>query len=184
MKALKIVALAVGIVVLGTLALMMAAPAANHVESTIIINASTASIYREANGFKSFHAWSPQSADPRVKYSYTGPDTGVGARISWDGPTAGRGYREITESEENTRIKHIVTFEGHAGRYVSEIRLDPVDGGTKVTWTYDSDYSDAVGMSGSMGKIMELFAGPALQDRYDEGLKALKQVVERKPELD
>lgn len=183
MKALKIVALATGIAILGTLALMMAAPAANHVESTIIINASAAAIYREANGFKSFHAWSPLS-DPRVKYSYAGPEAGVGARVSWDGPEAGRGYREITESEENERIKHLITFEGQAGRYVSEIRLEPVDGGTKVTWTYDSDYSQAAGMSGSMDKIVEMFTGPALKDHYDAGLKALKQVVERKPESD
>jgi len=173
-----------GIIVLGTLALMMAAPAANHVESTIIINASAASIYREANGFKSFHAWSPLSADSHIKYSYAGPDTGVGARMSWDGPRAGRGFREITESEVNTRIKQVITFEGMEGRYVSEITLVPVDGGTKVTWTYDSDYTNAAGMSGSMEKIIEMFAGPALQDRYDTGLKALKQVVERKPELD
>ena len=183
MKALKIVALTVGIVVLGILALMMAAPAVNHVESTIIINASAASIYREANGFKSFPAWSPLS-DPRAKYSYAGPDAGVGARVNWDGPSAGRGYREITESEVNARIKQMITFEGQEGRYVSEIKLEPVDGGTKVIWTYDSDYSDAAGMSGSMGKVMEMFAGQALQDRYDAGLKALKQVVERKPELD
>jgi len=172
-----------GIAVLGMLALMMAAPAANHIESTIIINASAASIYNEANGFKSFHAWSPMS-DPRIKYSYTGPATGVGARVSWEGPEAGRGYREITEAEENERIKHVITFEGLAGRYVSEIRLEPVDGGTKVTWTYDSDYSQAAGMSGSMEKISEMFTGPKLKDRYDAGLKALKQVVERKPELD
>jgi hypothetical protein len=183
MKALKIVVLATGIAVLGMLALLIAAPTANHVESTIIINASAASIFKEANSFKSFHAWSPLS-DPSIKYSFTGPATGVGARMSWDGPKAGRGYREITETDENERIKYMITFEGLAGRYVSEIRLEPVDGGTKVTWTYDSDYSQAAGMSGSVEKIAEMFAGPALKDGYDTGLKALKQVVESKPELD
>jgi hypothetical protein len=183
MKALKIVALATGIAVLGMLALMMAAPTANHLESTIIINASASAVFREANGFKSFNTWSPLS-DPGVKYSYTGPDSGVGARVSWDGPQVGRGYREITDSEENQLIRHMIIFEGQEGQYMSEIRLEPVDGGTKVIWTYDSDYSQAAGMSGSMEKVVEMFTGPSLQGRYDAGLKALKQVVERKPELD
>jgi hypothetical protein len=183
MKALKIVALASGIVVLGILALMVAAPAANHVESTIIINASPASVYREANGFRSFHEWSPLS-DPRAQYTFQGPESGVGARISWDGPKAGRGYQEITESEENLRIRTILAFDGLAGNYASEIVLEPVDGGTKVTWTYDSDYSQAAGMSGSMEQVMEMFTEPTLKDRYDASLKALKRVVERKPELD
>jgi len=172
-----------GIVFLGMLALMIAAPAVNHIESTIIINASAGSIYREANGFKSFDAWSPLS-DPLARYTYAGPESGVGARITWDGPQAGRGYSEIVESVENKRIRHIIAYEGQTGDYMSELTLDPVDGGTKVTWTYDSDYSQAAGMSSSMDKIIEMFTGPALKDRYDEGLKALKQVVERKPELD
>jgi hypothetical protein len=183
MKALKIVALAAGIAVLGILALMMAAPAANHVESTIIINASPAAIYKETNGFKSFSEWSPLS-DPRAKYTYEGPESGVGARITWDGPKAGRGYQEITESEENHRIKNVLTYDGLAGVFVSEIRLEAVDGGTRVTCTYDSDYSQAAGMSSSMDKISEMFMAATLKDRYDASLKALKSIVEHKPELD
>lgn len=183
MKALKIVGLAVGIIVLGVFALVMTAPAAKHVETTIIINASAGAVYREANSFKSFDGWSFLS-DPDAQYAYEGPSSGVGARVRWSGPKAGKGYQEIVESEENLHIRSILNFEGFPGTYISELRLEPVDGGTKVTLTYDSDYSKAAGMSGSMGRVIELFQGASLEDRYDAALKGLKRVVERNPEQD
>ena len=182
MKTLKIVGIVVGIVVLGLAALMMSAPSRNHVESSIIINASTASIYKEANSFKNFTAWSPWAKlDPAALFSYEGPESGVGSKTTWEGPGFGKGHQEIVESVENTSVKSRLSFDGSRGAYISEIKLEPVDGGTKVTWTYDSDFSQARGMGGSFGKVLEMFIAGEIQNRFGMALQDLKEVIESNP---
>jgi hypothetical protein len=185
MKTLKIVGIVAGIVVLGIVVLMVSAPSTSHVESSIIINASTASIYKEANSFKNFTSWSPWAKlDPEAKYSYEGPESGVGSKLISEGPELGKSYQEIVESVENTRVRNVISFEQSPGKYISEIILEPVDGGTKVTWTYDSDYSQASGMNGSFGKIMEMFVTGIIQEQFGMGLQDLKEAVESNPEPD
>jgi hypothetical protein len=185
MKTLKIVGIVAGIVVLGIVMLMVSAPSSSHVESSIIINASTSSVYKEANSFKNFNAWSPWAKlDPQATYVYEGPESGVGAKLSWDGPEMGKGYQEIIESVENTSVKNILAFDGFPGKYLSEMKFEAVDGGTKVTWTYDSDYSQASGMNGSFGRIMEMFMSGMIQEQFGMGLQDLKKAIEANPEPD
>jgi hypothetical protein len=185
MKMLKIAGIVVGILVLGVFVLMLSTPTSSHVESTIIINASTASVFREASTFKNKEAWSPLTKmDPHAQYTYEGPDSGTGARVLWDGPSLGKGYQEIIETVENSSIKNKFVIEGSPGIFLSEMLLEPVDGGTKVTWKFDSDYSQATVMSGSLRKVVEMFFGPTIQEHCSDGLTELKRVVERHPDPD
>jgi hypothetical protein len=178
MKMLKIAGIVVGILVLGVFVLMLSTPTSSHVEST-------ASVFREASTFKNKEAWSPLTRmDPHAQYTYEGPDRGTGARVSWDGPSLGKGYQEIIETVENSKIKNRFVIEGSPGIFLSEMLLEPVDGGTKVTWKFDSDYSQATVMSGSLRKVVEMFFGPTIQEHCSEGLAELKRVVERHPDPD
>ena len=68
----------------------------------------------------------------------------------------------------------IVTFEGFAGTFYSDIKLEPEAGGTKVTWIYDGENSTL------KERAMWIFLKRDLNERYDEGLRALKDIVERK----
>src|SRR6185503_9473740 len=125
MKTLKIVGIVIGIVALGAMVLLISAPSTSHVETSIIINASTASIYKEANGFKNFTSWAPwPKLDPNAKFSYEGPEQGVGSKISWEGEEIGKGHQEIVESVENVSVKNRLVFEGLPGSYVSEMKLE------------------------------------------------------------
>jgi hypothetical protein len=185
MKTLKIAGIVVGILVLGVFVLMISTPSSSHVESTIIINASTASVFKEASSFKNTEAWSPLSKmDPEASYTFEGPERGTGARLKWDGPSLGKGYQEIIETVENTSIKNRFVVEGSPGIFLSEMVLEPVDGGTKVTWKFDSDYSQTTVMSGSLQKVMEMFFSPTIQEHCNDGLLDLKRVVELHPDPD
>ena len=68
----------------------------------------------------------------------------------------------------------IVTFEGFAGTFYSDIKLEPESGGTKVTWIYDGQNNTI------KEKAMWILMKGDLNDQYDEGLKVLKDIVERK----
>ena len=68
----------------------------------------------------------------------------------------------------------IVTFEGFAGTFYSDIKLEPEAGGTKVTWIYDGQNNTI------KEKAMWILMKGDLNDQYDEGLNVLKEIVERK----
>lgn len=68
----------------------------------------------------------------------------------------------------------IVTFEGFAGTFYSDIKLEPEAEGTKVTWIYDGQNNTL------KEKAMWILMKGDLNYQYDVGLKALKDIVERK----
>ena len=68
----------------------------------------------------------------------------------------------------------IVTFEGFSGTFYSDIKLEPQGDSTKVTWIYNGQNNNF------KEKAMWVLAKSDLKEQYDEGLAALKEIVERK----
>lgn len=176
MKALKVI----GIILLGiiVLALMvaLAQPAQGHIEKSIVINAPASKIYASVNSFRDFREWSPWSRmDPEAQYKFEGPESGVGAKMSWAGEKTGKGSQWITESVENQRVKNGLSFEDYDAEYFAEFVLEPQgENATKVTWTYDGPNE------GLMGKAFWVVMKGMLTSQYEEGLNNLKGFIESK----
>jgi hypothetical protein len=176
MKALKII----GVILLGLIVLVvmvaLAQPAQGHVERSIVINAPVSKVYTELNSFRDFRTWSPWSKmDPEATYKFEGPESGVGAKMSWEGKKVGSGSQWITESVENQRIKNGLQFDGYDAKYFAEFVLEPQgDNATKVTWTYDGPND------GLMAKAFWVVMKGMLDSQYEEGLNNLKAVIEAK----
>ena len=57
-----------------------------HVERSALVKMPASTVYTLLNGFTSFTAWSPWSIkDPDAIYSLSGPESGIGAKLSWSG---------------------------------------------------------------------------------------------------
>jgi len=67
----------------------------------------------------------------------------------------------------------IVAFEGFAGTFYSDIKLEPQGDATKVTWIYNGHNQSF------KQKAMWILMKGDLNEQYDEGLTALKEIVER-----
>ncbi len=182
-KALKIVA-SVVIVIVAIIAIIGAFMSPkSHMERAIVVNAQPAAIFQQINGFKNFNKWSPwMSQDPNTVTVYEGPEAGVGAKMSWTSEKLGNGSQWIIESVENKHLKTGMKFEGMDGQYTSDINLEPADGGTKVTWTYDGDVSDTGIGTSIMGKVMGKFMDGMLGPDYEKGLTNLKTLAESQPQ--
>jgi hypothetical protein len=181
-KAFKIA----GIVVVCVVALIAIAGAflspKSHLERSIVINAQPSAIFQQINSFKNFEKWSPwMEQDPKTKITFEGPESGVGAKMNWTSEKLDNGSQWIIESEENKHLKTGMSL-GMDGNYTSEIFLEPVDGGTKVIWTYDGDVSDTGMATSLMGKIMGKFMDGFLGPDYERGLSKLKTVAESVPQ--
>ncbi len=181
-KAIKIV----GIVVVAIVALIAMVGSfmspKSHMERSIVVNAQPATIFQQINSFKNHNKWSPwMEQDLNTKTTFEGPESGVGAKMSWTSEKLGNGSQWIIESEENKHLKTGMSFDME-GNYSSDIYLEPVDGGTKVTWTYDGDVSSAGMGTSLMGKVMGKFLDSFLGPDYEKGLSNLKTLAESQPQ--
>ncbi|AKE52744.1 SRPBCC family protein [Kangiella geojedonensis] len=149
-----------------------------HVERSIVINASQDKVFQQVNSFDDYNSWSPwYKLDPEAKYEYSGPDSGVGAKMSWESDNAqvGIGSQEIVESTYPKLVKTELLFgeDPNPGYATFELEeLGPRE--TKVTWSFDADFGDNI-----VGRYFGFFLDSMLGDTYEEGLQALKQEIEQ-----
>ena len=72
----------------------------------LTIKASPEIIYPYVSHFKEWPIWSPwnPSKDATLQYTYTGPETGVGAKQAWTSSKMGSGWMQCTAANQQTGI--------------------------------------------------------------------------------
>jgi hypothetical protein len=182
MKALKIAGISVlALVLIAVITISIRSPQ-SHMERSIIVNGPPAAVLEQFSNFKKFNEWSPWSKmDPQAAYTFEGPESGVGAKMSWDGPESGKGGQETIEYEEGKRVKNKMWFEMMEGAMFSEIVVEPVTEGTKVTWTYDQDVTGTGAMNAAVGKFFGMMMDGMMGKQYEDGLNSVKTIVESSP---
>ena len=162
-------------------------PSQIHVERSIAINRPAATLFTLLNSYRHFQAWSPWAGlDPEAVFTRSGPESGVGARLSWIGDPAliGTGWQEIIESVPNERVAVDLDFgaQGVATAYF-DIRGDSL--GSLVTWGFDTDVTEDAGfVAGLMGRYFGLFFDRWIGKDYEQGLAAFKAFAESLPAQD
>lgn len=181
MRILKKIVVAVAVVV-GLLAVCgFLLPRQVHVERSAVIEAPPSTVFALLNGYKMFNKWSPWYAlDPQAKYTYEGPDFGVGAKMTWvgDPKTVESGSQEIIESRHAELVRARLDF-GGGGTGTYAFALAPEGSGTKVTWAFDTD----LGMN-PMSRYFGLMFDDMIGKDYDKGLAGLKTLAEGLPKAD
>ena len=154
----------------------MLLPSEQHVERSIIIEAEPGRVFSMVNDYRQFNEWSPWATyDPEgTTYEYGGPATGVGSKMSWSSehPNVGSGMQEIVGSEPNTMVKSKLLFEGFETPSYATFTLEPAEGGTRLTWSFDTDMENLIGRY--MGLMMDEWVG----GDYERGLARLKELLE------
>jgi effector-binding domain-containing protein len=162
-------------------------PRTTKLARTISIAAPPAAVFDRVNTFQGFNEFSPWfELDPKALYQWSGPERGVGARMTWESSNSqvGKGSQEIIASEP---YRHVVTrldF-GSGGQNDASWTIEPIASGagaaatpvvalSKVTWDLTSD-AGFNPVNRWFGLLLERFVGPD----YERGLSKLKQVVER-----
>ncbi len=174
----KAIAIVVGVVLVGVIAILGIAatkPDQVHVERSLTMKASPAAIHPHINNYKNWMAWSPwEKQDPNMKRTFSGPESGVGAKYAWVGnDNVGTGDMTITSSEpEQIKLDlHFVKpFEGTSKVTFSMV---PQGDATKVTWAMD-------GENAYMCKVMQVFMSmdECCGKEFEKGLASLKTVSE------
>ncbi|MEH6416651.1 SRPBCC family protein [Pseudomonas sp. CGJS7] len=162
-----VVLLAVAFVVGGFLL-----PSRSHVERSITIERPPAEVHAILDSYKRFNEWSPWfDIEPTASYAYSGPESGVGATMTWEGQKVGKGSQRITESVPQQKVVNTMDLEGTQA--TGTFTLQAQGSGTRVTWALDSEHGNNL-VSRWFGLLLDSMVGKD----YDKGLAKLKQVLE------
>jgi uncharacterized protein YndB with AHSA1/START domain len=122
-------------------------------------------------------AWSPwEDLDPNQQRTFSGADSGTGAKYAWSGNRkAGRGRMEITSAQQPTQVEIALEFEKpFKSSNTIEFLLTPEGSGrTRVRWTM-------TGPKTLMTKVMGVFTSmdKMIGPDFEKGLARLKDAVE------
>lgn len=149
-----------------------------HVERTAHVDAPPEVVFAHVNSFQRWSAWSPwERRDPTMMKTLSGPTAGEGATQTWTSEADAGGTQTIIRSVPHKRIETTIDF-GAQGTAASTWTFEADGLGTRVTWVLDADMgSSPVGRY--LGLMMDRWVGPD----FDDGLAALKQVVEQEASM-
>jgi len=158
-----------------------------HVERSVEINRPASTVFALLNSYSTFSSWSPWAArDPDAIYKFSGPESGVGTRMSWSGDPrlVGTGWQEITESRPHSLIRTRLYFD-QQGAAQAYFQLDPSAAGVRVTWGFDTDLLEGQGFFGGfLARYFGLFFDTWIGTDYEQGLANLKIFAESLPAAD
>lgn len=153
-------------------------PSSAQVERSIVIDAPAGKIFPHLNDMRAFHAWSPWSAvDPDTRYTFDGPEQGIGSRMTWQSGNAqvGHGSQEIIASVPDQQVETRLEF-GDQGHGTATFLLEPQGDATRVRWQFSTQFGWDL-FSRYVGLMLDSMIGAS----YDKGLKELKSRVEQPP---
>ena len=164
------------VLVLALLIYAATKPDSFRVERTTHIEASPERIFPLIADFHQWAKWSPwEKADPALKRTFSGSESGMGAIYRWDGnKNVGQGQMEIIESTPpgklRIKIDFITPLEGHN---TVEFTLVPEGNGTRVSHAM-------FGPSPYISKLMGIFFSmdKMIGEKFEEGLSGLKSLAE------
>ena len=158
-----------------------------HVERAVVIARPASTVYTLVNSFNTISAWSPWSEkDPATEYRFSGPDSGVGARVNWNGDPrqVGSGWLEITDTRPWSRVQMKLDYD-QLGRASTYFDLAPAPTGTRLTWGFDADLVEGHGfLGGLLARYFGLFFDQWVGTDFEQGLARLKLLAEALPDVD
>jgi hypothetical protein len=145
------------------------------VERQITIAAPPAKVFEIVSDLRRFKDFSPWAEiDPGLSYTFEGPETGIGQKMSWtsDNPELGSGSQTVVDYQPNTRFATTLDF-GEMGDAIAYFNFMPVANDTKVTWGFKSLLRNP--LERWTGLLFDRWIGAD----YEKGLAKLKALAEK-----
>lgn len=177
MKALKVIALIIGILSILIVVVSFFLPKTYSVNRTTLVKAPDSVIYKNIADFNEFAQWNPWSKmEPSAKITISGPIAQPQHLYQWIGDKTGSGQMKITAVVPNKMVdmelKFIKPFESLAN--INFQIQQQGEGGILVVWTM---YGENKGI---MDKWMSLMMDKMIGKDFEDGLRFLKEKSEKK----
>lgn len=160
-------------------------PSKRSFTHTVETNRPMATTFDLINGFSRFRDWNPLLAqDPRMKISLSGPEMGVGAKLSFESTdkVVGSGSWEIVESVPGEMIRFKIDDEARGSNKTMTFRFErtgPNNKNVKITQRYSVSYGWDM-----LGRYAGLYVTRNVGDQVKRGLGKLSNLLATIPRLD
>ncbi len=150
-------------------------PSHYKVERTINMKSKPETVYPIISDLKTWNSWTAWNDRryPDMKTTFSGADSGTGAKMDWDGKDVGKGALEVIKAAPSDGIEYNLDMNRGEFRSNGAIKMKLTGDGLQVTWVNEGD----LGMNPInryFGLLMEHFMAPDLE----EGLRNLKNATE------
>lgn len=172
----KKVAIVLGLLVVGLVAVIAMRPDSFHVERSTTVTAPPAAAFGLVNDFHQWEKWSPwEHLDPAMKKTYEGPPAGTGAVYFWTGnDKVGEGRMTITDSQPSSRVDIKLEFiKPFATTNATTFTFTSQGAETKIVWAMDGHCNF---VSKAMGLFMDMDS--MIGKDFEHGLAQMKTVSE------
>ena len=175
--------IALGIVAILFVIIGVCLPGERHISESIETNRKMTIVNDTVNGRRRFKDWNPLVLrDPAMKLSYSGPASGVGARMEYDSAQVGQGSWEITQSEENQRVVYALDHSQRGSDKTMTFLLEPTgkdNRNVKITQEYSVKYGFDL-----FGRYAGLYVSRHVGDDIKLGLGRLQTMLAGVPNID
>jgi uncharacterized protein YndB with AHSA1/START domain len=142
MRVFQAIVIAVGVLIVLAIAISFCLPNRFSVRRTRLISADPNLIYSRFATPKSWASWSTWSTqgDSTMRYTFSGPDSGVGATMAWTSKKFGDGHLAIAAADPGREVRYELRMGGTDMRVHGQVNFEPAAGGTRVTWHDQGDF--------------------------------------------
>ena len=134
------------------------------------------------NSFKRFGDWNPlRQHDPKVTYTMSGPERGVGAQLDYASQRVevGNGSWHITESEQDERIRYTVYNDSHGQNKNHVVSFKQRGKIVEIDWSYSVEYGWSL-----PGRYAGLYVDRTVGDDIKRGLANISNLLASMPNFD
>ena len=171
----KKILLVLGALVVVLIAVIALQPSTFAIERAIEIAAPPDVVFAHLDSPQAMDVWSPWvKMDPSRSSAHEGPESGVGAIESWEGPQIGAGRLTITGVKPNEEVEMRLEFtKPMQATNRALFTLTPAGDGTRVAWRMEGT-NNFVGKAASLVMNMDEMVGGT----FERGLADLKTLAE------
>lgn len=181
MKAIKVSAIVIGLMLVVLTIIGLLLPSSTQVERSVAISGDNESVFEYLNSLEKFHRWSPWAqhfSDQEIEFS--GPDSGVGSTMAWSNGNSDTDGGEVTivASDSDRRVESESNL-GSRGRGESYFDLQPgAEDEVQVTWGYAAEHGTNL-----FARYMGWLTREEIGAEHERGLTELKRLIEELPSI-
>jgi hypothetical protein len=170
------------VAILVVLAIIIALqPSAFRITRSAAFDAPTGAVFEQVNNLHRWNEWSPWAKmDPDARYTFAGPESGVGASLAWAGNNqVGEGRMTIIESQPGERVvMKLEFFKPFTATNTTEFTFAPEGDQTRATWSMSGTKNFVCKAMGLVMNCDEMCGG-----QFEQGFANLRSMVEPQGQL-
>jgi hypothetical protein len=174
-KAFKIYVFGLVLILLAGVVTLLVLPDEWQAGGAVEIKAPAERVHPYVNSLKSWQQWALadlEKEDPDAEITFSGPESGAGATMSWSSEKMGRGHYTITKSDPDKGVWYEAALGGDEVNSHGRIEYDKTAEGTRVTWHEEGE------LPGLLGGLQAGPVNDSMTKLHVERLKKLKALAE------